>query len=269
MTQIHPSSIVSTKAQIGKDVSIGPYCVIGDNVTLGDHVELMSHVVIDGIVEIGEGTKIHPFASIGSTPQILHFHGEPSKVIIGKNNTIREYVTIQPGTLEGGMVTSLGDNGLYMVGAHIGHDCKVGNNVVFANYASLGGHVEVGDFVRVGGLAAIHQRVRVGKHSMVGGVSALVRDLVPYGMAVGERAYLEGLNLIGMKRSGINNNEALEANRALSEIFHQKGDSLFQERVINTKNNYSHNAVIMEIVNFLLDDRHSRNLCGFREKEIE
>lgn len=263
MTQL---SIISPKAQIGNNVIIGPFCVIGHDVIIEDNVELKSHVVIEGRVKIGSGTIIYPFASIGNTPQISNFGGEDSEVIIGKNNVIREYVTIQPGTKEGGMITSIGDNGLFMVGAHIAHDCKVGNNAIFANYVSLAGHVIVGDYVRIGGLSAVHQRVRIGSYAMVGGVSALVRDLVPYGLAVGDRAHLEGLNLIGMKRSGINNSISLEANQVIEELLSRNNNSNFNERLEKIANQYASNHIIMEIVNFLKDEDQSRNLCLFKKR---
>lgn len=261
---IHSTSIISVKAKIGKNVKIGPFCVVGSDVILEDDIELKSHVVIEGIVKIGSGTVIHPFASIGSTPQILHFHNEPSEVIIGKNNVLREYVTIQPGTEEGGMVTKIGNNCLFMVGVHIGHDCQVGDHAVFANYASLGGHVHVGDHVRIGGLAAVHQRVRIGAHAMVGGVSALVRDLIPYGLATGDRAYVEGLNLVGMKRSGISNNFSLEANIAVSELLTKTDNTIFSEKIAQIEKKYSSNPIVSEIIGFIKSDQQIRNICSFK-----
>ena len=176
---IHEAAIISNKAIIGKNVSIGPFCVIGDKVNIADNVSIKSHVVIEGRVNIGEGTIIYPFASL-CYPQTLKYDSEDSQIIIGKNNTIREYVTIQHGTKDGKMVTQIGDNCLFMVGVHIAHNCIIGNNVIFANYVSLAGHVEVGDFAIIGGLSAVQQFVRIGAHTMIGGVSAVVRDLPDY-----------------------------------------------------------------------------------------
>lgn len=255
----HKSAIIDPSASIGKNVRIGPFCLIGPNVTIKDNVELKSHVVIEGITTIGEGTVIYPFASIGHCPQDLKYKGEPSKVIIGKNNTIREYVTIQPGTKAGGMATIVGDNCLLMVGVHIAHDCTVGNNVIFANYATLAGHVQVGDYAILGGLSAVLQYVKVGQHSIVGGVSALVRDLVPFGLAANDRAHLEGLNLIGMNRRGFDKKESLEASKAVEEIF-TFDEGSFDERVAKALGKYKNNSIVQQIVKFLKQDT-TRAFC--------
>lgn len=254
-------SIISPEAQIGKNVKIGPFCTVGPDVVLEDNVELKSHVVIDGKTRIGAGTVIYPFASIGQPPQILKYQGEKSEVVIGKNNTIREYVTVQAGSFDGGMVTSLGSNCLLMVGAHIGHDCKVGNNVVFANYASLAGHVEVGDYAIIGGLAAVHQYVRIGPYTMVGGVSAVVRDLIPFGQAVGERASLEGLNLIGMKRRGFDKEEILAASKAVAQLFDESSGVIFSTRIEQVAKNYTGNSIVEKIIEFLKKDT-ARAFCS-------
>lgn len=255
---IHPSSIVSPSAYIGNGVKIGAFCIVGPDVILGDNVELKSHVVIDGRTKIGADTVIYPFASIGQAPQILKYNGEKSEVVIGKKNTIREYVTIQAGSEGGGMITSVGDNCLFMVGVHIGHDCKVGNNVVMANYASLAGHVEIGDFVVIGGLAAVHQFVRVGSHAMIGGVSAVVRDLIPFGMAVSERAHLDGVNLTGMKRRGFDKNEILAAKKAVEMLFDQK--HVLSDNMHQVGSEFTNNKIVEQILDFMSKDT-TRSFC--------
>ncbi len=197
MSSIHATAIVEPGAKLADDVRIGPYCVIGAEVELAEQVELVSHVVIAGRTRIGAGTKIYSFASLGGPPQDLKYKGEPSALIIGAKNVIREQVTMNPGTAGGGMVTRVGNNGLFMVGAHVAHDCKLGNNVIMANNATLGGHVEVGDHAILGGLCAVHQFVRIGPHAMIGGMSGVEHDVIPYGLVKGDRARLSGLNYGG------------------------------------------------------------------------
>ncbi|MCK4938928.1 MAG: acyl-ACP--UDP-N-acetylglucosamine O-acyltransferase, partial [Rhodospirillaceae bacterium] len=202
MTNIHPTAIVEDGAKIGDEVEIGPYSVIGPNVTIESGVKIFSHVVVGGVTSIGSGTRIFPFASIGSEPQDLKYGGEVSRLEIGSNNTIREHVTMNPGTEGGGLLTKVGDNCLFMVGAHVAHDCQIGNNVILVNNATLAGHVEVGEFAIIGGLSAVHQFARIGKHAMLGGMSGAESDVIPYGMVIGNRGGLSGLNLVGIKRRG-------------------------------------------------------------------
>ncbi len=259
---IHTTAIVDTRASIGKNVRIGPFCTIGSEVVLADNIELKSHVVIEGKTKIGANTVIYPFASIGQSPQIVKYEGEKSEVIIGSNNTIREYVTIQAGSKGGGMVTSVGNNGLFMVGVHIAHDCTVGNNVIFANYASLGGHVTVGDYAIIGGLAAVLQFVRIGQHAMVGGGSAVVRDLIPFGLATSERAFLEGINLVGMKRRGFDNQETLDTIKAVDELFISKG--IFTDRIEKVLKRYKGNSIVEQIIAFVKQD-NTRVFCQPRQ----
>ena len=259
---IHKTAIIGDKVKLGKDVKIDPFCVIGDGAIIGDNVELKSHVVMEGRVTIGEGTKIYPFASL-CYPQTLKYNGEDSEIVIGKNNTIREYVTIQHGTAGDKMITSIGDNCLFMVGVHIAHNCSVGSNVIFANYASLAGHVEVGDFAILGGLSAVQQFCRVGPHTMVGGTSAVVRDLVPYGLASSDRAHLEGLNLVGMNRRGFDKKQSIEANKAVKEIFIKNSDIVFNRRIERAKEKYPENKIIQEIIDFLQKD-DSRTFCRYK-----
>lgn len=257
-SNIHNTAIVDPAASIGDNVKIGPFCIIGPDVKLGDNCQLKSHIVIEGRTTIGESTIIYPFASIGQSPQIIKYDGEKSEVIIGANNTIREYVTIQAGSKDGGMVTRVGNNCLFMVGVHIGHDCIVGNNVVFANYVSLGGHVIVGDYAIIGGLSAVLQYVRIGEHSMIGGLSAVVRDLIPFGLASSERAVLEGINLVGMKRRGFDKQEILESSKAVDEIF--SGDGIFTTRIDKVLEKYKGNSILKQITDFLKQDS-TRAFC--------
>ena len=219
MNNIHESSIIDNSAKIGQNVFIGPYCIIGKNVEICDNVILYSHVTISGKTLIGKGTKIWPFSVIGSEPQDLKYNDENGLLEIGSNNLIREHVTMHFGTKEGGMLTKVGNNNLFMVGSHIAHDCKVGNNCVFANNATLGGHVEVGDWAILGGLSAVHQWGRVGCHSFIGGLAGVTRDLLPFGMAVGNRANLEGINLVGMRRRGFSKEDISDVKKAYTILF--------------------------------------------------
>ena len=259
---IHKSAIIGKDVKLGKGVKIGPYCIIADGAVVGDNVEFKSHIVTEGRVTIGEGTIIYPFASF-SYPQTLKYNGEDSEIIIGKNNTIREYVTIQHGTTEGNMVTRVGNNCLFMVGVHIAHNCIVGNNVIFANYVSLAGHVEVGDFAIIGGLSAVQQFCRIGPHTMVGGVSAVVRDLVPYGLATSDRAHLEGLNLVGMNRRGFDKKQSLEASKVIKEIFDETSEHVFNKRIELAKQKYPDNKIVQEVVEFLQKD-NARSFCAYK-----
>lgn len=200
---IHPTAVIEEGARIGDDVQIGPYCVIGADVSIGDGCELKSHVVVSGRTTMGAGNRVFPFSAIGQEPQDLKYHGEPSQVIIGDNNQIRENVTINAGTEGGGMITRIGDNNLLMAYAHIAHDCIVGNRIVLANCATLAGHVEVEDDAIIGGLSAIQQFVRIGQLAMIGGMSGVTKDVPPYTLlAGGYRAGLSGLNVVGLKRHG-------------------------------------------------------------------
>lgn len=252
MTQsqnIHSSAVIDPKAKIGSNVSIGPFCVVGAEVTLGNNVKLHSHVVVEGKTSIGEGCEIFPFASIGHRNQDLKFHGEPSELVIGKNNVIREYVTMQPGTEHGGLLTKVGDNGLFMVGVHIAHDCMIGDRVIMANNATLGGHVHVGDHAVIGGLAAVHQWIRIGHNAVIGGMSGVESDVIPFGRVKGDRAYLAGLNLIGLERSGIDKAQVKNLQRAFNLIF--GGEGTFDQRVSEVENDFANDDAIMAMVTFI------------------
>ena len=251
--QIHPTAIVSPLAKLGENITIGPYCCVGDHVVLHDNVTLKSHVVVDGHTEIGEGTTVYPFASLGHIPQTRRDESAPeSKLIIGKNNSIREYATMQPGTVAGGLVTSVGDNGLFMAGTHIAHDCHVGNNVTMANIATLAGHVIVGDFATIGGLAAVHQNVRIGHHAFIGGTAAIKYDVIPYGMVMTHADNVSGLNLVGLKRSGVSREDIMDMLSAYGDLF--ADHSTIQERTSLVSEKYKSNERVMDIVNFITED---------------
>lgn len=249
MTQIfHPTAIIHPNAKIGSNVRIGAYSVVGENVTLADDVVLHSHVVVEGRTEIGKRTVIFPFASIGHAPQDLKFHGEESALIIGENNTIREHVTMNPGTEMGGMVTRIGNNGLFMMACHIAHDCIIGDHVILANNATLGGHVTVGDYAFIGGLAAVHQFIRIGTHAVIGGMSGVENDVIPYGRVKGERAFLAGLNLIGLDRRGFTKDQVRTLQKAYNQIFAE--DETLEQRLGKAEKDYADQPQVMELIQF-------------------
>lgn len=249
MTQlIHPTAIIESGARIGQNVKIGPYCVIGADVTLDDNVTLVSHVHIEGVTYIGAGTKVYPFASLGTPPQDLKFEGEKTELIIGKNNTIREHVTMNPGTKHGAMKTVVGDNCLFMMATHVAHDCVIGNNVIMANNATLAGHVSVGDFAVLGGLSAVHQFIRIGAHAIIGGMSGVENDVIPYGRVKGDRAYLAGLNLIGLERRGFTKEEIRKLQSAFNQLFGDEGT--MDQRIETVSQDYSADPLVISIIDF-------------------
>jgi UDP-N-acetylglucosamine acyltransferase len=256
--KIHPTAIVHDGARLGADVEIGPYSIVDEKVTLGDGVRLLSHAVISGVTEIGEGTEVYPFAQLGAPPQHLGHKGEDTRLVIGKRNIIREQVTMHTGTVAGGGVTTIGDDGLYMVGSHVAHDCVVGDKVVFAKDATLGGHVKVGDFVFLGGLAAVHQHSRVGRYSFIGGLAAVTKDVIPFGSVWGNHAHLEGLNLVGLKRRGFSRETINDLRAAYRLLFADEGT--FQERLDDVAETYAKSPEVMEIVDFIRSDA-ARPLC--------
>lgn len=258
MTDIHPTAIVEDGAQLGEGVHIGAFCVVGSQVRLGDGVHLESHVVVGGDTKIGANTRIFPFASIGLQPQDLKFKGEASRLEIGCNNVIREHVTMNPGTEGGGLLTKVGNNCLFMVGAHVAHDCQVSDNVILVNNATLAGHVELGEFAIVGGLSAVHQFVRIGKHAMIGGMSGVENDVIPYGTVTGNRAHLSGLNLVGLKRRGFDRETIHAMRNAYRLLFAHEGT--MDERVRDVAEMFADNEPVMEIVNFI-DSSSSRAIC--------
>ena len=260
---IHKTAIIDRKAKISKNVKIGPYSVIGANVLIEDNVEIYSHVNISGNTKIGSETKIYPFASIGTAPQDLKFKGEKNSLIIGKKNTIREYVTINPGTEGGGGLTSIGNNCLFMISSHIAHDCKVGNNVIIANNVPLGGHAIIEDSVIIGGNSAVQQFTRVGRLAMVGGMTGVLKDVIPFGLSFGNRNYLKGLNLIGLRRSKYENKTIMELSEAYKKIFLNEN---FYENLKKINEEYKNNKLIQEVKNFILKDK-KRPICTPSTKE--
>tara|TARA_Y100001968_G_scaffold88433_1_gene79508 strand:- start:829 stop:1641 length:813 start_codon:yes stop_codon:yes gene_type:complete len=255
---IHPSAIVEDGASIAPDVTIGPFAVVGKNVSIASGSVLHSHVVVDGHTSIGEKTEVFPFASLGARPQDLKYSGEASKLIIGSGNIIREHVTMNPGTTGGGMLTKVGDNCLFMVGAHVAHDCQVGDNVILANNATLAGHVVVGSFAILGGLSAIHQFVRIGDHAIVGGMSGVEHDVIPFGSVKGERARLAGLNIIGMRRRGFSRQELDDLRAGYKKLF--SGKDNFQDRVAGLLSDKTQTQALKEVIDFIQQDS-SRAIC--------
>lgn len=221
-TRIHSSSIIDPKAELDAGVEIGPFCIVKKGVRIKKGVKLVSHVIVEGKTEIGEGTTIYPFASIGFPPQDLKYKGETTKLIIGKNNIVREYITLHRASVSGDRVTSIGDNNFLMAYVHIAHDCKIGNHVIMANAATLAGHVTVEDHAVIGGLVAIHQFTRIGKYSMVGGFSGIGQDIPPYMVASGARAKLFGPNTIGLKRHGFSDATIDTIKKAYRILFREK-----------------------------------------------
>jgi UDP-N-acetylglucosamine acyltransferase len=264
MTQIHPTALVSPGAQLGQDVEIGAFCTVGPKVQLGDGVRLVSHVVIEGATQIGAGSTVHPFAVLGGAPQHLAHKGEDTRLVIGERNIIREHVTMHTGTVGGGGVTKVGSDSLYMVGAHVAHDCIVGDRVTFANNATLGGHVVIGDFVFMGGLCAVHQFTRIGRYSFVGGGGVVTKDVIPYGSVWGNHAHLEGLNLVGLKRRGFSR-EAINALRAAYRLLFAD-EGTFQERLDDVAEAHADTPEVMEIVEFIRSEAN-RPLC-LPEREV-
>ncbi len=257
-TFIHPTAIVEVGASVGPGCRIGPFSMVGADVRLGEGVELVSHVVVAGRTSIGARTKIWPFASLGHQPQDLKFKGEPSTLEIGADCMIREGVTMNPGTEGGGLVTSVGDRCVFLANAHVGHDCRVGSNVVFSNNVMLAGHCTIGDFVIIGGGAAVIQFSRVGAHAFVGGMSALENDLIPYGMALGNRAYLSGLNIVGLQRRGFSRSDIHSLRRAYRLLFANEGT--LKERIEDVAIEFADHAIVQEIVAFMRE-QGKRSLC--------
>lgn len=255
---IHPSAIIADGAKIGDGVKIGPYCLVGQDVTLGDGVELISHVVVEGRTAIGGRTRIFPFASIGHQPQDLKYAGEPSTLAIGSDCIIREGVTLNPGTEGGGMKTVIGNQCAFLANSHVGHDCQIGSNVIFSNNVMLAGHCLVGDYAIIGGGAAVIQFARIGSHSFVGGMSGLEQDLIPYGMALGNRARLSGLNIIGLQRRGFSRSEIHDLRRAYRLLFADEGTLM--ERVEDVASEFSNHQTVQEILAFIKEGG-KRSLC--------
>ena len=259
MNSIHSTAIVSSNAKIGKNVVIGPNCIINNGVVIGDECKLIANVYIDGNTEIGEKCTFYPFSSIGTNPQDLKYKGENSSLRIGNNNIFREYVTINPGTKGGGLITEIGDNCLFMISSHVAHDCIIGNNVILVNNASLAGHVIIDDFAIIGALSGVHQFCRIGKHSMIGAMSGIDSDVIPYGTVVGNRAFLSGLNIIGLKRRGFNKSVIQDLKKAYGVLF-VSNEGTISERIKEVSEDFGDNEPVMEIVEFLTQEK-SRSIC--------
>ena len=254
---IHKTAIVDPKAKIASSVNVGPYSIIGPNVEIGEDTDINSHVSIAGHTKIGKNNKIYPFASIGNDPQDLKFKGEISSLEIGDNNKIREYVSINPGTDGGSGVTKIGNNCLFMVSSHVAHDCNIGNNIVVVNNVAIGGHVHIEDNAIIGGNSAVHQFIRIGKFAMIGGMCAVIRDVIPYGLVHGNRSILQGINLIGLRRNNISNQDITLLSNAYKELF--KSENL-SENLKNLSDDFKKNNLVMEILEFLQKDK-KRPIC--------
>ena len=254
---IHKTAIIDKKAEVSSTAEIGPYSIIGPYVKIDDHSIIQSHVNIAGHTSIGKNNKIYPFASIGSNPQDMKYKGEKTKLSIGDNNTIREYVTINPGTIQGGGITQIGSSNLIMVSAHIAHDCIIGNNIVIANSAAIAGHAEIGDHVIIGGNCGVQQFTRIGKMAMIGGMTGVSRDVIPYGLSTGNRNYLNGVNVVGLRRNRVSNKEIIGLTEAYKEIF--KTESL-NENLNKLNGEFKDNNLVKEVVDFINKDK-KRPIC--------
>lgn len=248
-SKIHKTAIIESGAKIADDAEVGPYCIVGPRVELKERVRLVGHVVVDGRTTIGADTTVYPFASLGHAPQSFAYHGEDTGLMIGEKNIIREYVTMNPGTVGGRGETTVGSNCMFMAHSHIAHDCNVGNNVVFANSATIGGHVEVGNYVWFGGMSGAHQFTRIGPHAFVGGLAGLRGDLIPFGSVVGNHAHLAGLNLVGLKRRGFTRETIHDLRNAYRLLFAEEGT--LQERIDDVAELFAKSPEVMAIIDFI------------------
>lgn len=249
---VHPSAVIENGATIGPGCEIGPFCVVGSEVTLGAGVKLQSHAVVTGWTDIGDETVIFPFASIGQIPQDLKFAGERTRLIVGKRNRIRETVTMNTGTEGGGGITRVGDDGLFMAGAHVGHDAQVGNRVVMANQASLAGHCIIGDDVIIGGLSGVHQFVRIGQGAIIGAVTMVTNDVIPYGLVQGPRGVLDGLNLVGLKRRGAARADMRALRAAYARLF--DGEGAMQAKARELAETGAEGQLVRDVLEFILGE---------------
>lgn len=249
MPEIHPTAVVDSGAKIADGCFIGPYCVIGPQVELGESVRLHSHVVIDGRTRIGARTQVFPFSSIGQPPQDLKYKGEPSELHIGTDNIIREHVTMNPGTEGGGMVTTIGNGCLFMPGSHVAHDCRIGDQVIMANNATLAGHVTLEDHVIMGGLSGAQQFVRIGRGAIIGAMAGAKSDVIPFGMVMGRPGLLAGLNLVGLKRAGVEAKEIQDLLKAYDALF--SGEGTFAERIDAVAETYGSRPTVETVIRFL------------------
>ena len=249
---IHKTAIISEKSKISDNVEIGPYSIIGPKVKIASNTKIHSHVSIIGDTSIGKGNEIFPFASIGTPPQDLKYKGEKNSIVIGDNNKLREYVNINPGTKQGGGITKIGNNNLFMVYCHVAHDCNVSNNIVLANNVQVGGHVSIQDNAIIGGSCAIHQFSRIGESSMVGGMTGVLSDVIPFGLSLGNRNNLVGLNLIGLRRAKVSNENIKIVQEAYNIIFKTEN---FRSNINNLKSEIKNNQFVDKIINFIITDK--------------
>ncbi|MBF0307901.1 MAG: acyl-ACP--UDP-N-acetylglucosamine O-acyltransferase [Magnetococcales bacterium] len=254
---IHPTAVVDKRAELGRDVEVGPYAIVEGDVVLEDRVQVSAHAVIAGHTRIGEETRVSSFASIGTPPQDTHYSGEPTRVEIGSKCAIREYVSIHRGTVEGGGLTRVGHRCMIMAYSHVAHDCRVGDEVIMANGATLAGHVEIQDFAVIGGLTAIHQFARVGRNAFIGGASAISMDVVPYASAAGNRANIVGVNVVGLRRRGFSEEQIKSIRQAHRLIF--KANLRLEQAIAELEKESSDNPEIQFIVEFLQSSR--RGIC--------
>ena len=254
---IHKTAIIDTKSKISSTVNIGPYTVIGPNVEIGDNTVIQSHVNITGHTIIGKNNNIYPFASIGNDPQDMKYKGEKTKLLIGDSNTIREYSTINPGTIQGGGITIVGNNNLIMISAHIAHDCILGSNIVIANSAAIAGHAQIDDYVVIGGNCGVQQFARIGKMAMIGGMTGVSRDVIPYGLSTGNRNYLNGINVVGLRRSNVSNKDIIGLTEAYKDIFKTKN---LNENLDRLNGQFKENLLVNEVLEFINKDK-KRPIC--------
>ncbi|GHT88894.1 acyl-[acyl-carrier-protein]--UDP-N-acetylglucosamine O-acyltransferase [Alphaproteobacteria bacterium] len=259
---IHSTAIVADGAVIGENCFIGPYCCVGQNVVLGEAVRLESHVVVTGDTKISSGCVIFPFASLGQSPQDLKYENERSRLEIGRNTVIREYVTANIGTQGGGMLTKIGDNCLIMAYCHVAHDCYIGDNVILVNGVNLSGHVCIGDHAIIGGMSAVKQFIRIGAHAIIGGASAIDRDVIPFGLVRSNRVTtIFGINLIGLKRRGFSVSDIEEVQSAYAEIFKNKSPKhSLTKNVEHVKKKYAKSKNVMEITDFI-EEKSKNPIC--------
>ncbi len=263
MTNISPTAVIADGAQVSKDAKIGHFCVIGKDAVIAEGVTLHSHVVVEGRTSIGEGTEVFPFTALGHIPQDKKFGGESCQLEIGKFNMIRENVTMHPGTAGDKCLTVVGDHNLFMIGSHVAHDCVVGSHVIFANNATLAGHCHVGDYAIMGGLSAAHQFVRIGENAFIGGMTGVENDVIPFGMVMGNRAALVGLNIVGLRRREMDKQDIQTLRKAYRMMFSEEGT--LKERIEDVEKMFGEDAGVKQIIDFIRAES-SRSLCTPRSR---
>ena len=261
---IHKTAIINPKAKISSTVKIGPYSIIGPDVEIDDDVVIQSHVNITGHTKVGKRNILYPMSSIGSAPQDLKYNGEKTSLTIGDGNIIREHVTINTGTIQGGSITKIGSNNLFMIGTHVAHDCIIGNNIVMANNSAIAGHAIIDDFVIIGAKCGIQQFVRIGKMAMIGGMTGVSRDVIPYGVSTGNRNFLDGINIVGLRRSKVQNKDIIDLTEAYKEIFKTKS---LNENLNNLDKKYKDNLLVKDVLDFINKDKKRPICTPYSERE--